>query len=81
MAEIKKKIYTSKCSGQRVSETGEFVDFSDTLLGRVTPVTATKKLRKARNDQTITINHVEEHCEVYVMSLEEFIACALIKND
>lgn len=81
MAEIKKKTYTSECSGQRVSETGEFVDFSGTLMGRVTPVTATKKLRKALNDQTITINHVEEHCEVYVMPVEEFIECARIKND
>lgn len=73
---IRRTITTTACLGQHVNQFGEFEDFCDTIGRDVDEEQASRILRQRWNDQSITINKVEKETSQYVMTVEEFIACA-----
>lgn len=75
---IGRRVVLSYCNGQRAAENGELVDYSEILIGDFDPLRATKKLRKALCDYTITIWNVETESKYYRMPLWEFIEHAEI---
>lgn len=75
-SQITRSITTTACIGQHVNEYGEFEDFCDVLTFPTTAEKASKYFRRKYNDQSITINKVEQETHVYYMSVEDFIACA-----
>lgn len=75
---IGRRVVLSYCNGQRAAENGEYVDFSEVLIGDFTPDRATRKLRKALCDSSITIWNVETKSDYYRMPLWDFIRNAEI---
>lgn len=75
-SQITRSITTTACIGQHVNQYGEFEDFCDVTSFPTTEEKASKYFRRKYNDQSITINKVEQETHVYYMSVEEFIACA-----
>ena len=75
-SQITRSITTTACIGQHVNRYGEFEDFCDVTAFPTDEAKASKYFRRKYNDQSITINKVEQETHVYYMSVEEFIACA-----
>lgn len=70
---IGRRVVLSYCNGQRAAANGELSDFSEILIGDFSPERATRKLRKALCDSTITIFNVETKSDYYRMPLWDFI--------
>lgn len=74
---VSKKITCTACSGVRVNPgTHEFEVFCEIMVGRFTPTQASRKLRRAHSDPTITIRACELETEVYRMPTLQFMALA-----
>lgn len=73
---IKRTITTTACLGKCVNEYGEFEDFCDVIAQDVDTNKASVILRKKWKNQSITINALSKETHTYVMSVDEFIACA-----
>lgn len=77
MASIYRTYTLSACNGQRInSESGEFEDFTDVLVGDYTPPRASRALRRKYKDETITINNIEKETAKYKMDALDFMAHA-----
>lgn len=76
---ITRTITLTECNGQCVNEHGEFVDFSERLIGVYTPESATKRLRNLFN-QTVTINNVEVFTDTYTVRTIDFVNMAYKKE-
>ena len=74
---IGRTITLTLCTGQRVNKDGEFETVDYVFIGKVTPKQATRRLRKAFNDETININKTEQDTDYYKMPLSRFLAVSL----
>lgn len=80
MRDIVRTFAATGCVGQRVNALGQFETFTDALEGIYDAKSATTKLRKLYNDETIVINHVEPDSHRYRMTFADFIKYATIDD-
>lgn len=74
MKSIGRAFYWSKCTGHKYNyETGDFEDFSFTVLGNYTPQRATNYAQKKYKDSSILIVNVEIEKHYHKMSAEKFL--------
>ena len=74
MKAIGRAFYWSKCTGHKYNyETGDFEDFSFTVLGNYTPQRATNYAQKKYKDSSILIVKVEIEKHYHKMSAEKFL--------
>ena len=74
MKAIGRAFYWSKCTGHKYNyETGDFEDFSFTVLGNYTPQRATNNAQKKYKDSSILIVNVEIEKHYHKMSAEKFL--------
>ena len=74
---IYRTVSMSHVYGQRVTESGEFTDFEDTVLRKFRSTrNASAYFRRTTGDSSITIANIEEDSQGYRMPLETFIKYA-----
>lgn len=78
---IKRTVYASACYGQRINEQGEFEDFFDTILDRVSPRQATVIMQNKYNDRTIVVFKVETEAETLYLTPDQFLLHAVPESE
>lgn len=70
-------VKTTICNGQRINyETGEYEDYTTSLVGHFDAKKATEKVQRLEGDRSISVNNVEHHSERLGLTYNEFLKYA-----
>lgn len=71
-SKIRRTFYATHCYGVRKGQDGRLTPFEDTILSAVTPMQATRRLRRMYNDPSIFVEDVDVVEEHRVMTATKF---------